>query len=150
MSIDPNIWGPHAWAFLHLIPLSENDSISTERLKQYDIFYNTLTHLLPCSKCRKHLEKNLSEMPSITTLKNKKDLFNWTVDLHNKINKSNGKKVEDNDKMYKLWTDISQGKKNFNGKYCFTYYLKYMILLILVVLILILFITNISKVLRKN
>lgn len=150
MSINPNIWGPHAWAFLHLMPLSENDTISEDRLKQYDIFYKTLTYLLPCSSCRSHLEKNLAEMPSITSIKNKRDLFNWTVDLHNMVNKSTGKKVEDVEKMYKLWTDISLGKKNINNKYCYTYYLKYILFILFIIVLVILFIPNISKLLRMK
>jgi hypothetical protein len=150
MSISPNIWGPSAWAFIHLMTLSENDTITQERLKHYNTFYNTLTHLLPCAKCRNHLEKNLSEMSPITSVKNKEELFKWTVELHNKINTITGKKVENFDKMYKLWTDISLGKKDLNGKYCLSYYLKYIFAIILIIIIALIISNYFPKVLRKN
>ena len=46
MGIAPNIWGPPAWAFLHLMVMSEKEPLDTARLTYYKQLYDLLTHLL--------------------------------------------------------------------------------------------------------
>lgn len=110
MGISPDIWGPSTWTFLHLIVLAENDDIS-DRLNYYKKLYDILVHLLPCGKCRKHLEENIKALKDIEDLKTKRELFDWTTQIHNNVNKLTNKRQYTMDESFEMWTDISNGKK---------------------------------------
>lgn len=114
MGIAPNIWGPSAWAFIHLIVLSEPEPLDTTRLPHYKQFFTTLTHLLPCAKCRTHLQENLTKLPDLTTLTTKRALFDWTTQLHNEVNKITHKPIWDPETSFQHWKDIAEGKKQLS------------------------------------
>lgn len=116
MGVYPEIWGPHAWAFIHLMIISEKEPLDKTRLSYYKRFFDLLTHLLPCEKCRLHLKDNLTKLKDITTIETKKELFNWSVDLHNMVNKITNKKEYEHDEMMKLWKDISNGNKSVSNE----------------------------------
>jgi hypothetical protein len=54
-------------------------------------FYESLAYLLPCSICREHYRKHLTEHPITTFLDSRTDLIKWTIMIHNKVNKMLGK-----------------------------------------------------------
>ena len=56
-------------------------------------FFNVLTKVLPCRECKAHLKENLAKLPP--KLDSRKDLFNWSVDLHNLVNTMMGKPIYD-------------------------------------------------------
>ena len=115
MGIAPNIWGPPAWAFLHLMVMSEKEPLDTARLTYYKQLYDLLTHLLPCTKCRNHLLENISKLPALTTIKTKRELFDWTTNLHNLVNSSTQKPTWTLDKSHQHWKDVAEGKKQYNN-----------------------------------
>ena len=47
--------------------------------------------MLPCRYCRQHYNENLKKLP--IQADSKIDLIWWTIDLHNLVNLSTGKKV---------------------------------------------------------
>lgn len=110
MGIAPDIWGPSTWTFLHLIVLAEDDNVG-DRLVYYKNLYDVLRHLLPCGKCRKHLEDNINKLKDIEQLQTKRELFDWTTQLHNNVNKLTNKKQYSMDESFEMWTDIANGKK---------------------------------------
>lgn len=110
MGIAPDIWGPSTWTFLHLIVLAEQDDVS-DRLVHYKKLYDLLTYLLPCAKCRKHLQENIKSLKDIEQLQTKRELFDWTTQLHNNVNKITNKKQYGLDESFEMWNDIANGKK---------------------------------------
>jgi hypothetical protein len=81
-------WQPVTWFIFHTIALNYNE----EYKEQYITFFNTFKTIIPCKTCRNnyimHLKKeNMSIEENIEPNK----IFNWTVDLHNKVNKINKK-----------------------------------------------------------
>jgi len=101
--MDPNIWGPGAWQFLHSITLSYPDQ-PTEQDKQNHIdFFNSLKNVLPCEKCKNHFQENLQTHPLENSLEDKESLFKWLVDVHNKVNVDNGKKELSYDEVTELY-----------------------------------------------
>jgi hypothetical protein len=54
-------------------------------------FYESLAFLIPCPICREHYAEYLKQMPISPSLDNREDLFRWTVDVHNEVNKKLGK-----------------------------------------------------------
>lgn len=92
-AIGPETWGPHIWKGLHFITLAYPSEPTEENKKQYKTFFESIQYVLPCSKCSNNYKDHLKELPlDDNALKNKENLVKWAIDLHNIVNKSNGKK----------------------------------------------------------
>jgi hypothetical protein len=91
MGLSPSLWGRQAWHFIHVVALSYPNSPTDAEKENYLAFFKSLRHTLPCPMCAKHFEENMEKLP--IRLENTKDLFQWTVDVHNEVNKSNGKRL---------------------------------------------------------
>jgi hypothetical protein len=53
--MDPNVWGKHMWASIHFIALAYPDAPTEENKNTYYSFFTNLYKVLPCHKCREHL-----------------------------------------------------------------------------------------------
>lgn len=88
--MDPQVWGKYQWTAIHFAALGYPTS-PTEAQKQYYFTYFTkiLPEILPCLKCRQHLKQTLqTEHPmNSSALANPNALFEWTVSLHNVVNR---------------------------------------------------------------
>lgn len=88
--MDPQVWGKYQWTAIHFAALGYPKS-PTEAQKQYYFTYFTkiLPEVLPCLKCRQHLKQTLqTEHPmNSSALANPDTLFEWTVSLHNVVNR---------------------------------------------------------------
>ncbi len=91
MGYSPKIWGRQAWHFIHMVALSYPDNPTEEDKKNYLRFFQSLSHALPCPVCGEHFKQNMDKSPP--RLDSRKELFEWTVDIHNEVNKMNQKKV---------------------------------------------------------
>ncbi len=90
--MNPNIWGPHAWVFLHSITMSYPDNPSSEEKQAAKNFVSSLEYLLPCTQCKENFTSHVKKV-SEKTFDSKKNFFEWFVDVHNNINKHHGKKT---------------------------------------------------------
>lgn len=115
MGISPNVWGPSAWAFIHLTAIAEPDNFDRARLAFYKQFFVLLQELLPCERCRIHLKQNMSKLKDIEKIRTKRELFDWTTDIHNKVNEITKKKILSSDDAYDYWNSIASEKKSLNG-----------------------------------
>jgi hypothetical protein len=84
----PEVWGPFFWHTMHIVALGYPKAPTYAEKKAAKEFYESLTMLIPCSICRTHYAEHLKEKPITPFLDTRQDLFVWTVDLHNRINKS--------------------------------------------------------------
>ena len=85
-------WGKNAWYFLHTSALNYND-INYRRVKYLE-FYKNFISLIPCPVCKRHFIDNLKRIEyNLENNINSDNIFNWTVDLHNEVNRINGKKI---------------------------------------------------------
>lgn len=83
-------WQPITWHFFHTIALNYND----EYKEEYINFFHTFKTILPCKMCRDHYSVHLKKPNmSIEENINSQRIFNWTIDLHNIVNKSNQKSI---------------------------------------------------------
>lgn len=104
MGIEPHIWGPTAWATIHLICLGAPDVLEADQLS-YKKFFDALPYVLPCEKCRKHLIQHLEKHPMDAALAGgKSTLFAWSVDLHNEVNVMLGKPTMSVQDALKFWS----------------------------------------------
>ena len=90
--MNPEVWGPPAWTFLHSVTLAYPDNPSDIDKSNYENFFNTLQPILPCAKCSQNYLRHLQEDPISNHLDSKKSLVNWLINVHNKVNKSNNKR----------------------------------------------------------
>ena len=113
--MDPNIWGPHGWYFLHSITLAYPDNPTENDKTIYKNFFESLKDILPCDKCRVHFNQTLMTYPIENHLQNKESLFKWLVDVHNRVNIDNDKREYTYDEITELYENMYS--KNKNGFY---------------------------------
>ena len=104
--MEPEIWGPNAWLFLHTVTFNypKNPTV-IDRNNYYD-FFNSLQNVLPCQKCQEHYKLNLQKSP--IQLQSRRHLVQWLINMHNAVNIKNGKEVWTYDEVYdemKKWKD---------------------------------------------
>lgn len=103
MPIGPDIWGIHGWKFIHHIALGYPNSPTENDKNNYKSFFSLLGNILPCHLCTDHYNEHLLIYPlTNTVLSNKTNFINWTIDMHNEVNKKNGKKIYNYDEALKL------------------------------------------------
>ena len=83
----PEIWGPHAWMFLHSITLEYPENPTSEDKQNILNFINSLGNVLPCEKCKNNFKKHLDKIPlNEKVLSSKQGLVKWLIDIHNCVN----------------------------------------------------------------
>lgn len=92
--MDPTIWGPHAWTFMHCVTLSYPMEPTPEDKEYMRNFFGSLPGILPCYKCRMNFKTHISKIPlTDEVLSSKEKLVKWLIDIHNVVNQMNGKKI---------------------------------------------------------
>jgi hypothetical protein len=103
MLITPDIWGPYGWKFIHFIALGYPTIPTSDIKNKYYNFFMSLPDVLPCSICGNHFKENLINHPlDDVVLSSRDNLINWTIDMHNEVNKSNNKKIYNYDEAKNL------------------------------------------------
>jgi hypothetical protein len=127
-NINPEIWGPSFWNTMHYSAIIYSNNPTDEDKNNVKLFLLSLQNILPCAKCREHYKQNLIKYPlNDHVLSSKINLFKWTNDIHNEVNKMNNKKqftLEDSLKKY------SQQQKSLNTNIIFG------VIIIIIILIL--------------
>jgi len=106
MGVSPKLWGKEGWRFIHFVAITYDPSKKEEFLN----FFQNLPKILPCPVCGKHFKDNMAKMPP--RMENNQTLFEWTVDMHNLVNKENGKKIYTYDQAYnEMFPQLNKGYK---------------------------------------
>ena len=103
--MDPTVWGPKLWFVIHTFALNYSDNPTYEDKRVMEEFFNNLKYSIPCNKCKVHYRQRLERDPIINYLDNKQSLFKYTIDLHNQVNKSLGKKIYSYDEVVKIYKE---------------------------------------------
>ena len=83
-------WQQLTWYVFHTSALNYNEQYRDE----YINFFDSLSTIIPCSICRTHYNHHINKDDmKIHDNINKERFFNWTVDLHNEVNKMHHKKI---------------------------------------------------------
>lgn len=107
-------WARPMWRVIHQIGLTTDLTSSTDSRRGFVDFMNSLKKAIPCTECRLHYTQYIDShpYPSVDTKTDKTVFFEYTVDLHNSINKRLGKKTYTLDEAWKLHMDyIKQNGK---------------------------------------
>ena len=109
MGVSPKYWGREAWKFIHWVALTYPNKPTEKDKKNYLRFFESLQDVLPCPICAEHFRQNMKSHP--IKLDNNRTLFNWTVDIHNIVNKQNGKTQLTYDQAF---SDVNRQNKKVN------------------------------------
>jgi hypothetical protein len=94
INIDPTLWGPHGWRFMHYITMSYPKSPSEVDKNNMRNFFMSVKNVLPCETCRSHFSDQLQKNPlNNHALSSNDNLVKWLTDIHNDVNKLLGKKI---------------------------------------------------------
>jgi len=110
--MNPEIWGPPAWMFLHSVSLAYPKNPTEEDRINYSNFFNSLQQVLPCHKCSNNYLHHIQEDPVENNLNNKESLVKWLINLHNKVNKLNNKNSLSYDNTIDKYKNIYSLKNN--------------------------------------
>lgn len=76
---------------MHVVALGFPADPSDNDKREYTEFYESLTKVLPCVHCREGYRDIFRDIP--IRLGNTEELFQWTVDVHNAVNRKLGHDV---------------------------------------------------------
>ena len=97
----PSTWGPGAWKLIHLTAAGFPMQPTHQDRESFKMFLNVLGNHLPCPGCRHHFKTMLNDMPlTVDVLANRFSLFEYTVRMHNEVNKRLNKKVDTDAKKW--------------------------------------------------
>ena len=108
--MEPNIWGPHAWFFLHSVSLMYPEHPSEQDKHNYFNFFIQLKNVLPCIICRQNYNNHLIKYPLKKSLNSREDLARWLVNIHNEVNKIHKKKQYTYEEVLQMYKDIYNEK----------------------------------------
>lgn len=92
MDLEPSIWGPHYWFFLHSITFTYPKNPNSVTKKKYYDFVSNLPLFIPHKEISKKFIKYLDDYPLTPYLDSSENFQKWMLFMHNKINESIGKK----------------------------------------------------------
>ena len=84
--LDPKIWGPHYWFFLHTVAMTYPHHPNSVTKKKYYEFIQNLPLFIPVEEISKNFEKMIDRYPITPYLDNRDSFVRWTHFIHNKIN----------------------------------------------------------------
>lgn len=133
-----SVWGKHFWIVIHLTAMCYPTEPSAQDRANYRAFFYHIGHVLPCTKCSKNYERHFTQLPIDMFLDNNKTLFNWTIHLHNIVNKELGKpqwSLDFAESHYTTFVSIAANKRGYNSKKAFACFFLVCITLIAIILI---------------
>ena len=143
--MDPKIWGPPTWFFLHSITLNYPYNPTQQDIDNYKNFFYYFIKIIPCNYCKHNLQIHLQKYPIENFLSNKKLLVKWLFNIHNLTNKHLNKPLFTYKQFINYYKNKYQKKKSYN--YCnILLYISLFILFIILIII----IFYIYKYINKN
>jgi hypothetical protein len=132
--LDPKVWGPHYWFFLHTISVSyPNHPNAITKKKYYDLIQN-LHVFLPIDNISNEFSELLEQYPITPYLDNRESFSRWTWFIHNKINEKLEKPKISIEDFYKQYYEHYKPK---DAKYREFYKLRGKIIYLAIILVII-------------
>ena len=84
--LDPKVWGPHYWFFLHTVAMTYPHHPNAVTKKKYYEFIQNIPIFIPVEEISKEFEKLIDVYPITPYLDNRDSFVRWMHFIHNKIN----------------------------------------------------------------
>ena len=111
--MDPNIWGPVAWNYLHFLSISYPDKPTKIDIDNNKKFLRIFADILPCIKCREHFKSYIQSKDLDIELDSKQKYMKLVWNLHNNVNEFLAKDKIEFSVFLRLYQDIiDSGKFN--------------------------------------
>jgi hypothetical protein len=119
--LDPSVWGPHFWFFLHTLGMSYPHHPNSVTKKKYYELVQNLPLFIPNESIGSEFSKILDEYPVSAYLDSRESFIKWLHFIHNKINEKLEKPKISLDQFYVLYYDMYkpiplQKKESFKWK----------------------------------
>jgi len=105
--LDPKVWGPHYWFFLHTLAMTYPHHPNAVTKKKYYEFVQNLPLFLPVEEISGEFSKLIDKYPITPYLDNRDSFVRWMHFIHNKINV----------KLEKPTISLSQFYENYYQEY---------------------------------
>lgn len=120
MGYAPELWGPSTWHTIHLLCYTAPATLTATDQLRYITFFKALPFVLPCASCSEHLQEHYKEHPIEEFVGTQASLFEWSVHIHNTVNKMLGKPIVSLESAKALWSqhlkmdagDVANGANN--------------------------------------
>lgn len=117
-SLDPEIWGPHFWFFIHTLALTYPHNPNDVTVKKYYEFVQNLPVFIPVGEIGNDFNKLLELYPVSSYLDSRTSFVKWVHFMHNKINeKINKPKISLDEFQFKYYEQYKRKDlkiKDFN------------------------------------
>ena len=120
--MDPEIWGPKTWFFLHSITFNYPINPMPKDKENMLSFVLGISKILPCLQCRKHFEEYINQTNFVQAMESKESFVKWMIDAHNNVNRITNKKILSYkeviniyEKAYKPKEKSTSNKKKYLG-----------------------------------
>lgn len=117
MDLDPSVWGPHYWFFLHSITFTYPKNPTSATKKKYYDFIHNMPLFIPNKEIANKFINYLDAYPITPYLDSSESLQKWVLFIHNKINKSIGKNQYTYHELLAYFKDIYKPKKVIEKNY---------------------------------
>jgi hypothetical protein len=118
MGLDPAVWGPHYWFFLHTISICYPLRPNSITKKKYYEFIQNFPMFIPIESIATYFSKLLDEYPITPYLDTRDSFIRCVWFIHNKINQKLEKPKISLSKFYELYYEQYKPKdvkyKEFN------------------------------------
>jgi hypothetical protein len=84
--LDPKVWGPHYWFFLHTLAMTYPHHPNAVSKKKYYEFIQNLPLFLPVEEVSSNFSKLIEKYPVTPYLDNRDSFVRWMHFIHNKVN----------------------------------------------------------------
>ena len=108
--MEPQVWGPHGWFFLHSITMAYPEQPTSLEKKNYLQFFRALPNVLPCEVCRKNLKNHIANLPIEPALYNRQTLVEWLINIHNMANIELGKPIMSYEQVIQKYKQLYSGQ----------------------------------------
>ena len=113
-------WSQAVWFILHFLSANLPQKPNEETLLNVKAFTVCIRYLLPCPKCKAHMEVYLSEHSIDKAFGSGWDIFEWTCDYHEAVNSFDTARKHDKidrKQVYSIFRVISDAPKPTNYEF---------------------------------
>jgi len=138
LSLEPNIWGPHFWFFLHTLAISYPHHPNTVTKKKYYELVQNLPLFIPNESIGNNFSNLLDEYPVTAYLDSKDSFIKWMHFIHNKINEKLEKpKITLNDFYFNYYEEYKPKELKMKNYYRWKEKLIYTLVIISVAILIV-------------
>jgi len=116
-ALDPEVWGPPFWFFLHTITMTYPHHPNAVTKKKYYEFVQNLPLFLPNEAMCNDFSKLLDRYPVAPYLDNRESFIKWMHFIHNKVNEKLEKPKISLDAFYASYYEAYENRQQKDLKY---------------------------------